>query len=121
MKRALMILMGILLTAAAGADEAHVEDVAVIPRGDGHYRFQVTVRHADTGWEHYADRFEILDGQGNLLGTRVLHHPHVDEQPFTRSLDNVLIPDDLQSVTVRAHDSQHGYGGGTMTLKLPDR
>ena len=76
MKRALMILMGILLTAAAGADEAHVEDVAVIPRGDGHYRFQVTVRHADTGWEHYADRFEIPDDQGLHLGTRVLHHPH---------------------------------------------
>ena len=118
----MMILLGVLLTAvAAVAGEADVEAAEAIPKGNGRYRIRVTVRHADTGWEHYADRFEILDGQGNLLGTRVLHHPHVDEQPFTRSLDNVLIPDDLQSVTVRAHDSQHGYGGGTMTLKLPDR
>ncbi len=121
MKRALMMLMGILLKAAAGADEAHVEDVAVIPRGDGHYRFQVTVRHADTGWEHYADRFEIHDDQGLHLGTRVLHHPHVNEQPFTRSLDNVVIPAGIQRVTVRAHDNQHGYGGREMVLELPDR
>ncbi len=122
MKSPMMILLGVLLTAvAAGAGEADVEAAEAIPRGDDRYRIRVTVRHADTGWEHYADRFEILDGQGNLLGTRVLHHPHVDEQPFTRRLDNVLIPAGIKRVTVRAHDSQHGYGGRTMTLKLPDR
>ncbi len=122
MKSPMMILLGVLLTAvAAGAGEADVEAAEAIPKGDGRYRIRVTVRHADTGWEHYADRFEILDGQGNLLGTRVLHHPHVDEQPFTRRLDNVLIPAGIKRVTVRAHDSQHGYGGRTMTLKLPDR
>lgn len=122
MKRSIMILMGVFLTVAgAWAGEADVEAVAAIPRGDGRYRFQVTVRHADTGWEHYADRFEIHDGQGHLLGTRVLHHPHVNEQPFTRSLDDVVIPAGIQKVTVRAHDNQHGDGGREMTLKLPDR
>ena len=122
MKRAIMVLMGVLLMVGVGrAGEADVVGVVAIPRGDGRYRFEVTVRHADTGWEHYADRFEIHDGQGNLLGTRVLHHPHVNEQPFTRRLDNVVIPAGIQRVTVRAHDNQHGDGGQEMTVELPDR
>ncbi len=122
MKLTIMVLLGVLIAVgAARAGEADVEGAVAIPRGDGRYRFQVTVRHADTGWEHYADRFEILDDQGHLLGTRVLHHPHVNEQPFTRSLDNVVIPAGIKRVTVRAHDNQHGDGGRAMTLKLPDR
>ncbi len=122
MKLTIMVLLGVLIAVgAARAGEADVEGAVAIPRGDGRYRFQVTVRHADTGWEHYADRFEILDDQGHLLGTRVLHHPHVNEQPFTRSLDNVVIPAGIKRVTVRAHDNQHGHGGRAMTLKLPDR
>ena len=42
--------------------------------------------HPDTGWDDYADGWRVLDMDGNELGMRVLHHPHVDEQPFTRSL-----------------------------------
>ncbi len=122
MKHLIAIITGILLTAAAAAaGEADVEAVKMIPLGDGRYRVQVTVRHADEGWQHYADRFDILDEQGNHLGTRVLHHPHVNEQPFTRSLDNVSIPAGIQKITVRVHDNQHGYGGRELTVSLPDR
>ena len=50
------------------------------------WRFEVTLRHADAGWNHYSDSWEILAPDGKLLGRRVLLHPHVGEQPFTRSL-----------------------------------
>jgi hypothetical protein len=50
--------------------------------GSGVYRFSVTVRHADEGWDHYADRWEVLTSDGTLLATRTLYHPHVNEQPF---------------------------------------
>ena len=93
------------------AGEADVVKVDVEANSQGGYNFAVTVSHEDTGWEHYADRWEIVDGDGNILETRVLHHPHVNEQPFTRGLPGVKIPGPLNKLTVRAHDSVHGYGG----------
>lgn len=52
----------------------------------------VTLKHTDTGWDHYADNWRVVDGAGNILGDRVLYHPHVDEQPFTRGLSGVKVP-----------------------------
>ena len=79
--------------------------------------FSVRVQHKDTGWSHYADRWEILSLDGEILATRVLAHPHVDEQPFTRSI-TAEIPPKHKSVIVRAHDSEHGYGGKELTVIL---
>jgi hypothetical protein len=112
----------VLLLAAGGAwaGEADVVDVQVSHSGDGTWRFDVTVRHADTGWDHYADAFEVVAPDGTVLGTRTLLHPHVDEQPFTRSLAGVAIPGDVAEVTVRAHDNVDGYGGAEMTVRLPE-
>lgn len=71
----------------------------------------MTVAHGDTGWDHYADWWRILDPAGGILGTRKLLHPHENEQPFTRSLGGVPIPENIRRVTLRAHDSRHGTGG----------
>jgi len=87
--------------------------------GERAYHFDVSVAHADTGWDHYADRWEVVAPDGTILGTRILHHPHVNEQPFTRSLSNVAIPANIDRVIVRAHDSVHEYGGRTMQVELP--
>jgi hypothetical protein len=78
----------------------------------------VTVRHADEGWSHYADRWEVVAPDGRILGTRVLRHPHVGEQPFTRALAGVLVPASISKVTIRAHDSVHGFGGAEVTVRL---
>lgn len=84
MKSILLILTVLILAAtAAWAGEADVETVEAVSAGENRYGFQVTIRHADAGWDHYADRFEIVDGGGRILGTRILYHPHVNEQPFT--------------------------------------
>jgi len=74
-------------------------------------RFSVTVKHADIGTSHYADRYEIVGPDGAVIATRVLRHPHVHEQPFTRILSGVELPDGVDRVTVRAHDSVHAFGG----------
>lgn len=100
------------------AGEADVIEVAVRRNADDSFDFTATVRHADTGWDHYADRWEIADRDGNVLATRVLHHPHVEEQPFTRSLSGVAIAADISAVTIRAHDSVHGLGGTVKTVEL---
>jgi hypothetical protein len=48
-----------------------------------------------------------------------LSHPHTDEQPFTRALAGVRIPDGVTEVTVRAHDSVDGDGGKALTVVVP--
>ena len=79
----------------------------------------VTIRHADEGWDHYADRWIVL-GEGDVvLGERVLAHPHVDEQPFTRSL-TVELPTDTKRVRVRPRDSVHGEGAASEWVAVPD-
>jgi hypothetical protein len=105
-------------TTVASAGEVDVETVSFKQATDGSYRFDVTLRHADTGWDHYADRWEVLAPDGDIIATRTLHHPHVDEQPFTRSLSGVKIPDGVRQVVVRGHDSVHGYGGEEQRVDL---
>jgi hypothetical protein len=109
----------LVLAGPVMAGQADVVDVKVEQSFDHSYRFEVSVRHDDEGWNHYADRWEVLAPDGTVLATRVLMHPHVDEQPFTRSLAGVRIPEGISTVTIRAHDLVHGYGGETVTLELP--
>lgn len=101
------------------AGEADVIKVEASRADDGTYAFHVTVRHADEGWDHYADKWDVVSKDGKLLGTRTLVHPHVNEQPFTRSLSGVKIPEGTDEVVIRSHDSVHKYGGKEVTLKLP--
>ena len=114
---AAMLLSG-LVHATALAGEADVIGVEAWRAADGEYRVAVTMRHADSGWEHYADRWEVLTADGELLATRVLAHPHETEQPFTRSLSGVRIPASVTEVRIRARDSLHGFGGAELRLPL---
>jgi len=101
------------------AGEADVVGVKASPGKEGTWSFFVAVRHDDEGWDHYADRWEVLGTGGEVLATRVLLHPHVGEQPFTRSLAGVRVPEDVPGVVIRAHDSVHGYGGKEVVVELP--
>jgi len=87
-------------------------------QADGTWSFDVTVQHEDIGWEHYADRWEVLSPDGQVLATRVLTHPHVNEQPFTRSQSGIVIPEGITQVRVQAHDLVHGYGGREVVVDL---
>lgn len=116
---AFVIVAAAMQAVAVYAGEADVVDVSVKKSGNNKYYFSVTVRHADEGWDHYADKWDVVAPDGKVLGTRILQHPHVDEQPFTRSLSGVDIPDTTDTVTIRAHDSVHEYGGKTVTIEVP--
>jgi hypothetical protein len=106
------------LTNNATAGEADIENASANRTASG-WSFNVTVRHGDEGWDHYADKWDVLAPDGTVLGTRILAHPHETEQPFTRSLSGVIIPENISTVTIRAHDSVHGYGGREFVLDLP--
>ncbi len=100
------------------AGEVDVVKVQLKQQSPGTYSAAVTLKHNDQGWKHYADRWEILDLQGNLLATRVLAHPH-REQPFTRQLTDISIPDGVNQVRVRGHDLLHEYGGVDKIVAVP--
>jgi len=76
----------------------------------GEYQFNVEVSSPDTGCDQYADWWEVLSEDGQLLYRRVLLHSHVDEQPFIRSGGPIPI-DENTVVLVRAHMNTIGYGG----------
>lgn len=117
----LLFAVAVLAPQAVIASEADVINVKVTAEPSGTFNFDVTVTHADAGWEHYADKWEVTGPDGNVFATRILAHPHDDEQPFTRSQGGISIPERLATVTIRAHDLVHGYGGKEMQVKLPGR
>jgi len=108
-----------VLNTGVFAGNADVKNVSVEKIGAGTFSFSVTVRHADSGWDHYANKWDISGIDGTIYGTRVLLHPHENEQPFTRSLGAVEIPAGVNSVIVRAYDGVHGAEGVKMTVDLP--
>ena len=115
----LFLFFFIVYSGPLAAGEADVVNVQVRKSGNSTYSFSVTVRHQDTGWKHYCNKWDVVGSDGKLYGTRVLHHPHENEQPFTRSMSGVKIPQHIKSVTIRAHDLVHKYGGKVMTVNLP--
>jgi hypothetical protein len=113
-------------TTAAGASEsatpgcADVVDVTMTEQ-DGTFTVAATVRSSDTGWDKYADAWQIRGPGGEVIAERVLTHPHVDEQPFTRSLSGVVIPAGVAVVTVAARDSVSGFCGKVHDAEVPGR
>lgn len=84
----------------------------------GSWHVSTTLKHDDTGWEHYADAWRVVTEQGEVLATRTLFHPHENEQPFTRSLGNVSIPDNVSVVYVEAHDKVDGWSKQRIRVDL---
>lgn len=118
--RRTFILLLVANATIVEAGEADVIAVDIEPLGQDRFRISATVRHDDTGWDHYANRWDVLAPDGSVIGSRELLHPHENEQPFTRSL-TLSIPDGVNEVTIRAHDSVHELGGATVTLAIPGR
>jgi len=106
-------------TYSTSLEFAQVTEVVANKRSDGSWCIDTSVRHNDQGWQHYADRWEVLDLKGNLLGYRVLGHPHDNEQPFTRSRCKIKIPSEISKIMVRAKCNKHGFGGKPFMLDLP--
>jgi hypothetical protein len=110
---------------AQPAANADVEFVRASENSNGSWTFHVTVRHPDSGWEDYADGWDVVLPDGSVVKpdpnspfTRLLLHPHETEQPFTRSQSGIVIPEEITQVVVRAHDLVDGFGGQEVTVDL---
>lgn len=117
MKRRIIAVVMATLGSGAWAAGPQIVNASVEKTGMV-WSVSVTLKHPDTGWDHYADGWEVLDAQGNRLGYRELLHPHVQEQPFTRSLNGLVLPDGTREIFIRAHCSADGWKGDPVRVEL---
>lgn len=96
----------------------HVIDVSVSASGSV-YDFDVTMSSPYDSPGRYADAWRVIGDDGQVYGVRELLHDHANEQPFTRSLEGVEIPDTVASVTIQGRDQVYGWGGGVVEVNLP--
>lgn len=113
----LLTLALFLFAFPVAADSPVIENVRVGEGADG-WQFDVTLSHPDTGWDHYADGWRVLAMDGTELGIRVLYHPHETEQPFTRSLGGVQIPQGTTQVQIQARCIVDGWSETTRIVDL---
>ena len=107
----------ILFATPAFSDPATIEGAEARASG-GAWSFSVTLSHGDTGWDDYADGWRVVAADGTVLGTRELMHPHVNEQPFTRSLSGVAIPDGTATEWIEDSTNTGGWAGEKLELSL---
>lgn len=115
----LQLLLVLLLTACGPDDDAFTPDpemeveaaaiTGVSTSGnEGAYTFAVEITSPDKGCDQYANWWEIVTLDGDLVHRRILGHSHVNEQPFTRSGGSVSLTAN-QEVWVRVHMNNTGY------------
>jgi hypothetical protein len=117
MKYSVYWLVALLPWAAIQANEVEVVSTEFSRQGNNWY-VSTTLRHRDSGWDHYADQWRVVDEKGNVLGKRILYHPHEHEQPFTRSQGGIEIPAGTKTVFVEGHDKVHGWSRQRVRVDL---
>lgn len=116
-------------TEDGGASDPHAREpyanvTAVGATGtNGAVRLRVSIESADVGCSRFADWWEVLSLDGELLYRRVLTHSHTDANgttdvgapgnTFTRDGGPIAI-ETATAVIVRAHMSHGGYRGQVM-------
>ena len=124
MTRFRAVVVALSLTCASPlvmAGAANVIAAMARQGADGTWSFEVTMRCDDRGAAYFCDRFEVLTPTARVVGVCRLLHDHTDEQPFTREVQGVSMPDDSpRRVQIRGHHNVRGFDGATLTLDLPD-
>lgn len=93
------------------SEKAVADITEVTAQGDaGNYTFYVTIASDETGCKQYADWWEVLSNDGQLIHRRILAHSHPTDQPFTRASSPVNIQAE-DTVYIRAHMNKDGYTG----------
>lgn len=105
----------------AGASDQEFPDVleAVVEPASGAFDVDATISSPYDTPERYADALRVRSEDGTVYGVRELTHDHASEQPFTRTLTGLDLPDDVDEVVVEGRDQANGWGGATVTVEVP--
>jgi hypothetical protein len=130
LKRRRLVLLSMAFTAwsvhaqPGGISEQRFPDVVAVKvkaSGPNLFDFDVTVSSPYDTPGRYADGFRVYTAANQVLGERKLWHDHQNEQPFTRDLYGVAIPQGVSSVFIQARDQKYGYSGKVAEVRLPGR
>ncbi|MCW9024497.1 MAG: hypothetical protein OQK73_07425 [Gammaproteobacteria bacterium] len=116
----LKILSALLFSLFALPLQANQVEIihAELESQSGMWVVRVTLQHQDEGWKHFADAWRVVSEDGKVLGERTLYHPHVNEQPFTRTLSGLNIPASVKRFYIEAHDKVHGWSKDRLLIDL---
>jgi len=117
MRHGILLLFLTALPLSVIANEVRIVEVKLDQRGY-EWSATVTLEHEDTGWKHYADAWRFVTADGKEFARRTLYHPHVNEQPFARSLSGIVIPKGTKFFYVEAHDTVHGWSPDRVRIDL---
>jgi hypothetical protein len=101
------------------ADHPDVLEAVLKAGSNGGWTLDVTLSSEYDSPERYADGWRVLNSDGNVLGEHTLGHDHANEQPVTRTQTDLEIPDGVDVVTVEGRDTDNGFGGATLDVKVP--
>jgi len=104
-----------LFTVEASAQPPQILKAEAQLKANQLFDIAVTVKHPDSGWDHYANEWIIIADGEKELAKRTLYHPHVNEQPFTRYSRDVLVPVEAKRVTIHAK-CNHGHESSAYLL-----
>lgn len=116
----LLFLLLVAVWIPVNAGEVRILAAQLDRLHDDQWTIRVTLKHQDSGWDHYADNWRVVDSSNTVIGNRILHHPHVNEQPFTRSLTNIKIPSASRLLFIEARDNVHGWSGDRLKVDLSE-
>lgn len=116
--RSLFFVLLIITSSISIASDAKIIKASAELTSAQKFNITVTLEHADEGWDHFANAWRVYSKEGELIGERVLHHPHVKEQPFTRTLLGLSVPSNVKEVVIVAVCSTTGESKKSYTLKL---
>jgi hypothetical protein len=114
-------LIALCIGFVQAADTQKFPDVvdALVTKNGSSFRFDVTFSSPYDTAKRYADAYRIKNTNGFVYGIRELSHHHGNEQPFTRSISGVNIPNDVTEVIIEGRDKTYGWGGATLKVTLP--
>lgn len=116
--RIIVVFLIVVYSSFSFASEAEIIKAKAEFTSAQKFNISVTLKHADEGWEHFANAWRVYSSDGKLIGERVLHHPHVKEQPFTRTLLGLSIPSDVSEIKIVPVCSVTGESKKGYTIKL---
>ncbi len=120
---AVLVLLALLVgpvTAQAFNNPYHanVEGVDYIPKDGNNYTFYATIYSEDDTGDSEPLYWEALADNNTVIHHNITDPVEEEDAPRYHSEGTYPISNDIEILTFRAYDSEHGYGGATVEVDI---